>query len=127
MPSRLAVLCDPDGQVEGARRRESAEGAEAARLPPPNYRQDLVGLGRVSLFVGIADDFEGRLTADNDLLRAHGIWDFPDQVDHQESVREVGMLNPDEVRQFKDYLYRIQRNVAHHHPARYGKGIGLEE
>ena len=33
----------------------------------------------------------------------------------------------DESAQFKEYLYRAQRNLARHHPTRYGKGIALEE
>ncbi len=32
----------------------------------------------------------------------------------------------EETRQFKDYLYRIQRNLALQHPGKYGKGIGLD-
>jgi DNA-binding MarR family transcriptional regulator len=33
----------------------------------------------------------------------------------------------DETAQFKEYVYRVQRNVAHHHPGRYGKGIGIDD
>jgi DNA-binding MarR family transcriptional regulator len=29
--------------------------------------------------------------------------------------------------QFKDFLYRMQRNVARHNPGRYGKGIGISD
>lgn len=36
-------------------------------------------------------------------------------------------FSPQESEQFKEYLYRAQRNLARHHPTRYGKGIGLEE
>ena len=36
-------------------------------------------------------------------------------------------FTPDETQQFKEYLYRVQRNLAHHHPGRYGKGIGIED
>jgi DNA-binding MarR family transcriptional regulator len=36
-------------------------------------------------------------------------------------------FSPEETRQLKAYLYRIQRNVAHHHPGRYGKGIGIDD
>lgn len=34
-------------------------------------------------------------------------------------------FSPDEVQQFKEYLYRVQRNLAMHHPGRYGKGVGI--
>lgn len=34
-------------------------------------------------------------------------------------------FEPGEIRQFKDYLYRVQRNLALHHPGRYGKGVGI--
>jgi DNA-binding MarR family transcriptional regulator len=33
----------------------------------------------------------------------------------------------EEIQQFKQYVYRVQRNVALHHPGRYGKGIGIED
>jgi len=33
---------------------------------------------------------------------------------------------PEETAQFKEYLYRVQRNLTSHHPGRYGKGVGLE-
>jgi DNA-binding MarR family transcriptional regulator len=36
-------------------------------------------------------------------------------------------FSPDERRQFKEYLYRVQRNLALHHPGRYGKGIGISD
>ena len=35
-------------------------------------------------------------------------------------------FTPEETQQFKQYLYRVQRNLASHHPGRYGKGIGIE-
>jgi MarR family 2-MHQ and catechol resistance regulon transcriptional repressor len=36
-------------------------------------------------------------------------------------------FSPEETRQLKEYVYRMQRNLAHHYPARYGKGIGIED
>jgi DNA-binding MarR family transcriptional regulator len=36
-------------------------------------------------------------------------------------------FTPEETSQFKDFLYRVQRNVGRHHPGRYGKGIGIED
>ena len=35
-------------------------------------------------------------------------------------------FSPEEIQQFKQYLYRVQRNLAVQHPGRYGKGIGIE-
>ena len=35
-------------------------------------------------------------------------------------------FTPQETTQFKDYLYRVQRNLASHHPGRYGKGVGID-
>ena len=35
-------------------------------------------------------------------------------------------FTPEETAQFKEYLYRVQRNLAMLHPGRYGKGVGLE-
>jgi DNA-binding MarR family transcriptional regulator len=35
-------------------------------------------------------------------------------------------FTPEETAQFKEYLYRVQRNLAALHPGRYGKGVGLE-
>jgi len=35
-------------------------------------------------------------------------------------------FTPEETREFKEYLYRVQRNLAHHHPGRYGKGIAID-
>lgn len=32
----------------------------------------------------------------------------------------------EETKQFREYLYRVQRNLAQHHPGRYGKGIAIE-
>jgi DNA-binding MarR family transcriptional regulator len=36
-------------------------------------------------------------------------------------------FSAEEIRQFKEYLYRVQRNLALHHPGRYGKGISIDE
>ena len=36
-------------------------------------------------------------------------------------------FTPDETRQFKEYLYRVQRNIASLHPGRYGKGVGIDD
>ncbi len=35
-------------------------------------------------------------------------------------------FSEEETAQFKDYLYRVQRNLASHHPGRYSKGIGID-
>ena len=41
-------------------------------------------------------------------------------LDHLDGFTE------EETRNFKDYLYRVQRNLALHHPGRYGKGVGID-
>jgi DNA-binding MarR family transcriptional regulator len=41
-------------------------------------------------------------------------------VDHMDG------FSMEETQQFKDYLYRVQRNLARHHPGKYSKGIGID-
>ena len=40
-------------------------------------------------------------------------------------VNHLDGFSAEETRQFKGYLYRVQRNLAVHHPGKYGKGIGI--
>jgi DNA-binding MarR family transcriptional regulator len=42
-------------------------------------------------------------------------------------VNHLDGFTPEETQQFKEYLYRVQRNLAHHHPGRYGKGIAIDD